>query len=421
MAKGDEEKPKAGKKDEEEKEDDKEKEEKDPPIAIVGGDIYTVSGPILREGTIIVRDGKIESVGSDVPIPDGAKVIDAKGRVVAPGFVAARCYKVGMSRRGRATGSLADALDPFAFSVNLALASGITTAYVPGHSRGSSLIRGTSAIIKMTEGELENMLVREPAAITMSFSGASPSAKFDLKQQLRRAVEHARKVKEALASGKKPPRDTRADALLPLIRGEIPARITADRADDILAALELADEFGIRIVLEGAYEAWIVAEEISRRDVSLVITPRQKVHPDETRERRTGSNIRSPAILRKAGVPFSILSPTSSLQTWGVAGQDMVNLPIDAAFAVGRGLDERTALEAITLSPARALGVGDRVGSLEPGKDADIIILDGHPLDFRAFVTLTMINGKVYYEKSENPLFAPFGKKTGEESSPSGR
>ena len=405
------------KKDEEKKNEEK---KKDPPIAIVGADIHTVTSGEIRRGTIIIKDGKIQSVGSDLPVPEGATVIDAKGLVACPGFVAARCRGLGIRRRGPGGGKLADALDPYAFSIHLALASGITTAYITSRSGGgSNLIQGTSAVIKMTEEELEGMLMREPASVQIRYSGASASAKFGLKKRLRKAVDYARKLKEAKAkgkAGKPPPKDGRSEALLPLIRGDVPARIAAHSADDILAALELADEFGIRLVLEGAIESWIVAEEISKRDVCLVITPRRKAHADETVHRPSGSNLRMPAILRKAGVPFAILSPNASLSTGGIAGQDLVTLPIDAAFAVGRGLDEQTALESITLTAARALGVADRIGSIEPGKDADIILLDGHPLDFRSFVTLAMVNGKVYYEKSKSPVFAPFGRRPSEEA-----
>ena len=405
------------KKKDDEKEKPKEeakKEEKEPAVAIVGGDIYTISNGVVRRGTIIVRDGKIDSVGSDLPVPEGARVIDAKGQVVLPGFVAVSSSRVGVSHRGAFSGKLADALDPYAFSVTLALAAGITSLYTEGgRRRGSDLVQGTSAVIKMTRGDLEGMLVREPAAVTIRYSGASPSAKFALKERLRKAVKHARKLKEAEAKGKegKPPRrDPGSEALIPLLRREVPARISANKADDLLAALELADEFGIRLVLEGAHESWTVAEEISKRDASLIIVPRQKVYSDKTRKRPSGSNLRTPGILRKAGVPFSILPPQSRLSTGGIVGQDLLTLPLDAAFAVGRGLDEESALEAITLNAAKALGVETRVGSIEPGKDADIIILDGHPLDFRTFVTLTMVNGKVLYEKNKNPLFAPFGR-----------
>ncbi|MCZ6688686.1 MAG: amidohydrolase family protein [Planctomycetota bacterium] len=398
---------------------EEEKKKKDPPVAIVGADILTITNGKIRRGTIIIEDGKIQSVGSDLPVPEGAKVIDAKGLVACPGFVAARCRGLGIRRRGPGGGKLADALDPYAFSVHLALASGITTAFITSRSGGSGLIQGTSAVIKMTEEDLGGMLVREPACVQIRYSGASASAKFALKELLRKAVDYARKLKEEKAKGKagKPPRQGgRAAALLPLIRGEVPARIAASSADDILAALELADEFGIRLVLEGAHESWIVAEEISKRDVCLVITPRRKAHADKTVDRPSGSNLRMPALLRKAGVPFAILSPNASLSTGGIAGQDMVTLPIDAAFAVGRGLDEQTALESITITAARALGVADRVGSIEPGKDADIILLDGHPLDYRSFVTLAMVNGKVYYEKNKSPVFAPFGRRPSEEA-----
>jgi imidazolonepropionase-like amidohydrolase len=170
--------------------------------------------------------------------------------------------------------------------------------------------------------------------------------------------------------------------------------------------VELIDEFDIRVIVEDAIEAWIVAEEISKHDIRLIITPREKRRPNELISAPSGSTLENAAILKRAGVKFAIVPTSPSFATWGIAGRDLMALPMEAAFAVSGGLDEQTALEAITINAADIIGVADRVGSLQVGKDADIIILDGHPFHHKTFVELTLINGKILYEKSKSPYFS---------------
>ena len=170
--------------------------------------------------------------------------------------------------------------------------------------------------------------------------------------------------------------------------------------------MELVDEFGIKIIIEDAIEGWIVVEEIARRDVCVIITPRQKQRPNEDISGPSGSTLENATILKKAGVKFAIVPPDASFTTWGIAGRDLITLPMEAAFAVSGGLDEQTALEAITITAAEIIGVADRVGSLQVGKDADIIILDGHPFHHKTFVQLTFVNGKILYDKKKSTYFA---------------
>ncbi|MHC4633274.1 MAG: amidohydrolase family protein, partial [Planctomycetota bacterium] len=132
----------------------------------------------------------------------------------------------------------------------------------------------------------------------------------------------------------------------------------------------------IRLLKKDAIEAWIVAEEIAKHDIRLIITPREKRRPNELISAPSGSTLENAAILKKAGVKFAIVPTSPSFATWGIAGRDLMALPMEAAFAVSGGLDEQTALEAITINAAEIIGVADRVGSLQVGKDADIIILD---------------------------------------------
>ena len=379
--------------------------------AIRGGDLYTITGGIIKNGTILIKDGKISDIGQNIEIPEKAKVIEAGGKVVMPGLVAVNA-EVGVIGYPNIT-RIADSLDPFDFSVSLALASGITSAMVSagGPRSGSSPIGGATAVIKTFYGDLDQMLVKESVVQPVMISNRDWLRKTTFKQNLRKAQSYLRKLAEYQQAkdnkkAEEPKKPGGLDAYIRLLQREVPAALTASTTGDILAALELVDEFGIRMILADAVEAWIVAEEIAKRDVRVVITPRQKQRPNEDISGPSGSNLENAAILKKAGVKFAIIPPSTYFGTWGVVGRDMMALPMEAAFAVSGGLDEQTALEAITITAAEIIGVADRVGSLQVGKDADIIILDGHPFHHKTFVESTLINGKVLYEKAKSLYFS---------------
>jgi len=378
--------------------------------AIQGGDLYTITDGIIRDGTILIEDGKISDIGQNIEIPKDAKLIDARGKVVMPGLIGvnAELGVIGYSGINK----IADSLDPFDFSVSLALASGVTTAMVSaGRSSGNNPIVGTTAVIKTFYGDLDQMLVKESVVQPVMISNRDWLRKTTFKQNLRKAQDYLRKLAEYKQAGdKKKAEELKKpgglDEYIHFLQREVPIAVTASTANDILADLELVDEFGIRMILTDAVEAWIVAEEIARRDVRVVINPRQKQRPNEDISGPSGSNLENAAILKRAGVKFAIIPPSTYFETWGVVGRDMMALPMEAAFAVSGGLDEQTALEAITITAAEIIGVADRVGSLQVGKDADIIILDGHPFHHKTFVETTLINGKVLYEKSKSIYFA---------------
>jgi imidazolonepropionase-like amidohydrolase len=378
--------------------------------AIQGGDLYTITDGIIKNGTILIKDGKISDIGQNIEIPKDAKVIDARGKVVMPGLVAVNAEVGVIGYPG--IEKIADSLDPFEFSVSLAVASGITTAMVSaGRPSGDNPIGGATAVIKTSYGDLDQMLVKESVAQPVMISNRDWLRKTTFKQNLRKAQSYLRKLAEyQQAEDKKkveePKKPGGLDEYIRLLQREVPAVVTASTANDILADLELVDEFGIRMILTDAVEAWIVAEEIAKRDVRIVINPRQKQPPNEDISGPSGSNLENAAILKKAGVKFAIIPPSTYFETWGVVGRDMMALPMEAAFAVSGGLDEQTALEAITITAAEIIGVADRVGSLQVGKDADIIILDGHPFHHKTFVESTLINGKVLYEKSKSIYFS---------------
>ncbi len=148
-----------------------------------------------------------------------------------------------------------------------------------------------------------------------------------------------------------------------------------------------------------------MADAIGRANAYCIITPRSKKYPDKNVNRANGSTIEQAAILRKAGVKFAVTALSPGISTGGIAGRDLMNLPLEAAFGIRGGLDEQTALESITITAAEMCGVDHRLGSIEPGKDADLIVLDGDPFDYRTFVDLTFVDGKLMYEKDKSPYF----------------
>jgi imidazolonepropionase-like amidohydrolase len=376
-------------------------EKTDKITAIRGGDLYTITSGIIRNGTVLIKDGRIWKIGRGLSVPKGAKVIEAKGKIVMPGLVAVN-GSMGVSGYGGS--NIVDSLDPFHLTVSFALASGVTSVYT---SRGN-------AVLKPTYGDLESMVIKTSVLQSVSVSGARWLSKTNLLMAMRQArtyLQDLARYNRDKAAGKSTPAPTmpgEARRYVSLLKGDATAVIQADAANDILGALELVDEFGVRMIISGAAEAWTVAEDIAKRKVAVTIIPRAKYRSDDDISVPSGSNMENAAILKQAGVRFAIIPPSASFtaSTGGIAGRDLMTLPLEAAFAIGGGLDEQTALEAITIVPAQLLGVDDRVGSLQPGKDADIIILDGHPFHYNTFVQTTIVNGQVLYEKQKSTYFS---------------
>ena len=291
-------------------------------FAIVGGDVWTVTNGVIRGGTVLVKDGKIEQVGGpDLKPPANATIVDAHGLAVVPGFIVASSRVTAPPLPG---GKFKDLLDPFALAVELAAASGVTTTYLSGADAGL----GTSnAVIKMTRGDLEGMVAVEGGSSSFGGGGrfsrsGGLSARWTFRDQLRRGKEYLDKLAAFEAdkkAGKKTPEPKKpadAEAVLPLLKKERPVRFTATTVGEIRWALSLADEFGIREVISPATEAWIIADEIAKRNALLVITPRDRDEPDERRNAPSGANPDAAGILQKAGVKFAVV-------------------PIDDSFSVG--------------------------------------------------------------------------------------
>lgn len=393
---------------------EKKSAEKKPEIhALVGGTVHPVSGPSIHRGIVLLEGSKVLAVGSEIEIPEGAKVHDVSGKHVSPGLVVLE----GTLANARASGgSYRHSLDPYARDLEFALSSGITTIQVTAApffgffgSSMSSPSGKNNAIIKTTVRDLEGMFVREPASIYLSFRKSMYSV-YDLKKKFRDARAHRQAVAAAEAKKAKPPKMPRGlDLYVDILADELPTLCQVEDLETMRTLMEIAEENGIVFTFLGASEGWKIASELASRGVPVAVKARG---PDFNFDLEgplfSDGNmipIRLPGAYAKDGVRVSLLPYRKGVSLDGLAGRDLTAYPLEGAFAVRGGMTESAALRALTIEPARILRIDDRVGSLEKGKDADVLIWDGHPLHYRSFVETAWINGKVYYEHSRSRLF----------------
>ena len=364
-------------------------------FAVVGGDVYTGLGGVLREATVLAKNGKITEVGHNVRVPEEAEVLDATGMRVYPGLVA-------VDSGGLFGGSsdFADTVDPFNANMVLALAGGITSA-------GQS-----NAAMKLKRGEIEGVVMQEKYLITESYSTRNPAGKRSLDEKFAAASTYLRKYRqweEDVKENKelKEPSRKGVDAsVLSILRGEKLARFNADDRTSLLDIARLAQRYGFRPVIDGCREGWTVAEELGRAGAYAIVTPRDRRDKDETLVHEGGSSIENAAILHRSGVQIAVVPGSKGIDLGGIAGRDIMHLQIEADFAVRGGLSEQAAFEAITQVPAKILGIDHRVGTLEPGKDCDLIVTDGDVLHYQTFVQYAVVEGKQVYDKQEELYFA---------------
>jgi imidazolonepropionase-like amidohydrolase len=380
-----------------------------PAVAIRGDTVYPVSGSAIKDGLVLIRDGRIAYVGPAAGQSYGAEVRELRAAVVVPGLVDARAT-VGVSGmlnqphdqeqvdRSAPLQPELRAVDAYNARDELVAyirARGVTTVHT-GHGPGVP-ISGQTLVVK-TKGRTAEADVLRPAAMiaatlgadaTTTDRGKSPGTPAKavalLRTELIKAKEYADK-RAKLPEDKRPPRDLRLEALGRALDGSQPLLISVDRGRDILAALRVAREFDLKIVLEGCAEAPLVLEEIKASGFPVVLHP--------TMERSFGArenlSMETAAVLRGAGVPFAIQSgfedyvPKTRIVLY------------EAAVAAGQGLDRDAALAAITLDAARIIGVADRIGSLEVGKDGDVALYDGDPLEYVTRCVGVVIDGVVF-------------------------
>jgi len=388
-------------------------------FALKGGVVYTMSGAPLKNGILLVKDGKIEAVGNDLPIPEGCPVVDAREFVVMPGLVAARAY-LGVTSNWRQLSStdekskpvvpemeIKHAIEPQAPLFYWARELGMTSALVtPGNL---NVIGGQGVVIKTSGDVVDRMVVKDRAVMVFGLgaqarrTGQMPSTRMGIAALIRETLVKAQEYRDSLEKyekdkkGTAPQRDFSLEALVPVIKGEMPVIIHCERKDDILTAMRLADEFKLKIILDGATDAYKVIDEIKKRDIPVILEDLFRgVGNIEDR----GFSVDNPAILAKAGVRVAFRAQ-EGLWQWpgaGMTGGDLLEI---AAFAHREGMPEEAALRAVTIDAARIAGIEARAGSLEPGKDADILVLRGHPFRTASIPEAVFVDGKVVYQRKQ--------------------
>lgn len=374
-------------------------EPEDSYFALVGGIVHTVSGPDRRGVTILAKNGRIIEIGDRVEIPEDATTLNVKGFHVYPGLIACEARGIVGSNPPQ------DTTNVFGTILRLANAGGITTVFN----------RDTAA--KASYGNVENLPLRTDLFESIRVNRASE--KRQLREQLEKARSYLREMEayeKAKADGdedaKKPDDPKGLEQALKLMKQSCSAYISANDKNDLVFLAEIANEYGIQIVVSGAAEGWSVADRLGRAGIRAIVTPRRQSGEDPRRNQPTGSNIENPAILYQHGVEIAITAQSPGISLVGLAGNDMQHLPMEAAFAVRGGLPESAAIKSITLGAARVLGIDDRVGSIDVGKDADFIVTDGPLLDFYTMVQWTIVNGDVVYDKEQESLFAHIRPRT---------
>ena len=375
-------------------------------VAIRGEKVYTSAGPVIADGVVIIRDGKVQQVGpsSQVKIPAGFRLLQAK--VVTPGLIDAHTV-VGLSGylnqphdqdQVERTAALQpdlraiDAYNPQERLVEWVRSHGVTTMHT-GHGPGV-LVSGQTMIVKSRGRTVDEAVMVPEAMIAVTIGesareatkGPGTRAKMValLRTELIKAQEYDRK-RETATEDKKPARDLRLEALARVLKREVPLLVTVHRAQDIMSALRVAKEFSVRLVLDGAAEAFLVLDQIKEAGVPVIVHPTMARSGGETEN----LSMETAAKLKKAGIPFAFQSGFESY-----VPKTRVVL-YEAGVAAANGLTFDEALAAATLDAARLLGISDRVGSLEPGKDGDAVLYDGDPFEYTSHVVGVVIQGEV--------------------------
>lgn len=381
-------------------------------LLIKNGTIKTMAGPDLENGCILVDDhGKIAAVATQLDTPAGTRIIDAQGRLVTPGCIDGHCH-IGLDNEGfnweghdfneivdPVTPHLRaiDAINPMDEAFPMALQGGVTAACTgPG---SANVVGGTFAAIKLTGKNVDKMVIKNPVAMKCAFGEnpkrcygmnlkKSPLTRMGTAALLRELLFKACRYRDDKAAGKNPAFDMKLEAMLPVVNGEIPLKAHAHQANDILTAVRIAREFDVKITLDHCTDGALIADDLAETGLSAFVGP---TFGAKSKVELRNKSFRTPAALYAAGVPFSIISdsPFSPLQY----------LPMYAGLAVSAGLNSEAAWKAITINPARQLDIDHRVGSLEVGKDADIVIWTGDPMvciGEEAYTTI--VDGKVVYQ-----------------------
>ncbi len=381
-------------------------------LLIQGGTVKPICGPDLMTGQVLIDGGKIVAVGTDLRVPEGTEVFDASGYLVTPGLVDAHTH-IGLDEEAirwegadynetsdpvtphmRAT----DGSNPQAEALGRALRGGVTAAVTgPG---SANVIGGTFVAIKLYGRTADKMVLKDPAAMKAAFGEnpkgcygqqgrKAPVTRMGVAALLRETLAKTKRYAEEIEAAEKDetktrPYDIKLEAMLPVIRGEIPLKCHAHRADDMLTAIRIAEEFGIRLTLDHCTDGHLIADVLAEKGYPVLVGPSLG---NKSKFELKNKTFATPAILYRAGLSVCIITDAPVIPLY--------YLPLCAGLAVREGLPEDEAWRAITINPARVAGVDGRIGSLEPGKDADIAVFSADPLhDIQATARQVFVDGK---------------------------
>ena len=371
-------------------------------IAITGGTVYPVSGPKIENATVLIRDGKIAAVGANIAVPAGATRIDASGKWVTPGLIDG-AGQMGLREIGAvqntneatlrgnevaASFNVLEGINPASTLIAVNRMEGITTTLaVPN----GSLIWGQAVLIDLDGATIETMRVKSPAAMVADLSEGAKDAgggsRAGVAQRLRRVLNDAREYATRRADYRRRQiQDLGAsaadlEALQPVLRGELPLLVVANRRSDIETALRIAKEYKLRLILAGAAEGWMIPNEIAAAGVPVLVEPMDNIPSFDA----LGIRYENAPLLAKGGVKVALME---------TATENTRDLRQQAGNAVASGMTWQQALRAVTLTPAEIFGVADRYGSLEAGKTANVVVWTGDPFDFSTGVEHVFIRGR---------------------------
>lgn len=378
-------------------------------LLIKNGLVKTMVGEDIENGSVLIgNDGKIAAVGKDIKADNDTEVIDAGGRLVTPGCVEAHCHigvhgsclrwegfdvndsiePITPHLRGL------DSIDPMDEAFDEAIKYGVTSALTgPG---SANVIGGTFAAIKLYGNRIDNMIIKNPVAMKCAFgenpkenpAGKGPKTRMSTAAMLREMLFKTKRYLEDKEAGKNPAFDMKLEALIPVIKKEIPLKAHMHRCDDIFSAIRIAKEFDVNLTLDHCTAGGLIADELAKEGYPIfygpILNPKSKVEVKD-------KSLKTPALLHSKGLKVSISTdaPVTPLHF----------LPMSCGVVVSEGLPYEEGWRAITINPAESTGIGDRVGSLEVGKDADVVIWEKDPLKLiGAKAYITIIDGKIVYK-----------------------